>query len=83
MEVPFTQTEHRIIHLTRDGKGHSPADMMACLNNPAADRMDLANAVRALRAKLLLVDQDIIAQSFGKRIEYRRMRLLLPSKTGT
>jgi hypothetical protein len=81
--VNFTHIEHLILQVTADGKGHSPAEMLQCLMDPAADRDLLKHVLQRLRAKLQTLGQDLVAQSFGRRIEYRRVRELRPSPSGT
>lgn len=81
-ELNFTEVELRIIHLTADGKCHKPDELAACIDE-LADRNNLHQVIFQLRKKLQPLGQDIAAQSFGKRSEYRRFRLLVPVDSGT
>lgn len=75
----FSQVEFRILRVTADGRCHSAEEIMTCFDDPAVDKVKLGKALTSLRRKLAAVDQDIIAQSFGRRIKYRRIRELCQS----
>ena len=73
--VNFTQIEHRLLQLTGDGKVHSVEEMLACIDQ-FADRKTLSFHIANLRKKLEPLGQDVIAQSFGTYIKYRRIGLI-------
>ena len=72
-DIDFTQVEYRILHLTADGQCHSVEEMLKCLEDEFADKITLKNTLAKLRPKLVRIGQEIIPQSFGRRVEYRRV----------
>ena len=78
----FNQVELRILQVTADGKGHKPEEIMACMD-VLADKNNMHQTIFVLRNKLKSIGQDIVAQSHGKRVQYRRFRLLVSECVGT
>lgn len=77
--LKLSAVEQRIFDLLGDGKGHSKQELVALLQDPAADDNMLHCAIYRLRLKLYAIDEDLVAQATGRRIRYRRVRMLHPS----
>lgn len=72
----FTQTEQRILLATANGEGHRVEVLLACFEDDTADKKNLGNVLYSLRKKLRPMGQDLIVQSFGRKVMYRRIRHL-------
>ncbi len=82
MSGNFTPSEKRIYDLLADGEGHSREQVLKAVDAEAniEEPSDLANmyvVISKLRGKLKMIGQDIVAQSFGRKILYRRVRHLV------
>lgn len=72
----FTPTEQRIMDLTADGKQHTRAEMLSCLNDELSTG-SLHVHVYNIRRKLEILGETIVVESLGNdTIRYRRVRFL-------
>lgn len=78
-ELKFTPTEQRILDLLEDGLPHSRKDVIACLNDEMATRLNLNPHLTHLRNKLRPLGQTIICELVKKAIFYRRVILYTES----
>lgn len=76
----FTPTQRRLMKAMEDGMPHRPSELLPLIDE-LASRDTLKNHICVIRKKLreLNLGEDIVAQSFGRGIGYRRIRLLTVS----
>lgn len=72
----LTHIERKLYDALADGKPHKPDELIPLLTD-LSDRSDLQYHMTKLRQKLYTVGEDVVAQSFGKWIGYRRVRKLI------
>lgn len=76
MELHLTSIERRLFDCLGDGEPHDPKELIPLLEDELADKTHLQDHLRGLRNKIRILGEDILAQSFGRRIAYRRIILI-------
>ena len=80
--MTFTPTETRILRVLADGKRHSRAELMDCLDDDMASRNALAVRLCHLRKKLEPKAETILIEWWERRRFYRQVRLIWPADRG-
>jgi len=78
MQLHLTPTERVLFEALADGEAHSPYDLLKLLDDELADKRTLHVHVHNLRRKVRAIGEDIMCQSFGRRLGYRRIKLITP-----
>ena len=81
--LKLSPTEQRIYDLLADGEPHRKEEVLSVFDDELATNNQLYVTVYKLKLKLRTVGEDLIAQSFGKWVGYRRVRPIEPAKTET
>lgn len=81
MELYLSETEKILFDLLSDGQPHRVQELLDALPNDMTERNVLHNHISNLRRKLLRANEDVIAQSFGKYVGYRRIKVLTPDNS--
>jgi len=76
MNLKLTPTEQILFDALADGEAHRPQDLITLLGDELMDRTALKSHLHNLRRKLRPTGEDILAQSYGRRIGYRRVILI-------
>jgi hypothetical protein len=76
-QLRLTPTEKLLFQALADGKPHRPDELLKIIDEDGlSDRAALANHIKNMRAKLNIVGEEVVCQSFGNHTGYRRVRLL-------
>jgi hypothetical protein len=75
-KVRFTPSERKILRLLQDGEAHLRDDILACIGDSQTDRSAVAKHMCLLRAKLIILGQDISCVLHKGKIAYRQFKLL-------
>lgn len=78
--IHFTPTQQRMLDVLKDGKGHTLAELQACLDDELTEKKAVNVHLTYLRKKLRGLGRDVVAQlSFdetGRRFLYRQVRTM-------
>ncbi len=79
--MQFTPTEERILKVLADGDRHTYEEMLKeCMEDELATRSNLRQHVYNLRAKLRLIQHEILCEVYYKRKYYRHVLRIAPAK---
>ena len=72
----FTPTQRRILEVLKDGMPHKRKELIDCLQDEMADRIDLNCQLSLLRRKLRPIGHEIVCE-YGQRMLWYRHVLLI------
>lgn len=75
----FTPTEVRILNVLADGQPHPVAELMKCLDDELAERVNLQMHISRIRKKLAPVGQWIVCQVGEGPRSYRHIQKVSPA----
>jgi len=72
----FTITEQRILNRLKDGNPHRAEELLGCIDDELASRMNLAHHIYRIRNKLKPIGETIVNVPFQRRSFYQHFRYL-------
>lgn len=82
-KLKLTPTEQRLFNIMADGQPHRVNELIldGLQGDEVTSKASLHFHLHSLRSKLREVGEDVLYQNFGNYSAYRRVRLLLATKS--